>query len=58
MIFDDDGSGEIADIVAFAEKDDEIILELYHCKYSNGKTPGGRINDLYEVCGQTEKSVF
>lgn len=58
VIFDDDGSGEIADIVAIAEEDDEILVELYHCKYSNGKIPGARINDLYEVCGQTEKSVF
>lgn len=58
MIFDDDGSGEIADIVAIAEEDDEITVELYHCKYSNDKIPGARINDLYEVCGQTEKSVF
>ena len=58
VIFDDDGSGEIADIVAIAEENNEIIIELYHCKYSNGKTPGSRINDLYEVCGQSEKSVF
>lgn len=58
VIFDDDGSGEIADIVAIAEADDEITVELYHCKYSNDKIPGARINDLYEVCGQTEKSVF
>ena len=58
VIFDDDGSGEIADIVAIAEEDDKIIVELYHCKYSKDKIPGARINDLYEVCGQTEKSVF
>lgn len=58
IIFDDDGSGEIADIVAIKESNDEIIVELYHCKYSGGKTPGARITDLYEVCGQAEKSVF
>lgn len=58
IIFDDDGAGEIADIVAIREKNDEIRVELYHCKYSNKKTPGARITDLYEVCGQAEKSVF
>ena len=58
VIFDDDGSGEIADVVAIKEINDEIIVELYHCKYSGGKTPGARITDLYEVCGQAEKSVF
>ena len=58
IIFDDDGSGEIADVVAIKESNDEIIVELYHCKYSGAKIPGARITDLYEVCGQAEKSVF
>lgn len=58
IIFDDDGSGEIADIVAIKESNNEIIVELYHCKYSGDKMPGARITDLYEVCGQAEKSVF
>ncbi len=58
IIFDDDGSGEIADIVAIRERKNEIVVELYHCKYSSEETPGARITDLYEVCGQAEKSVF
>ena len=59
MIFDDDGSGEVADVVAVIEDDEnkEIIFELYHCKYSHEKKPGSRVNDLYEVCGQAEKSI-
>lgn len=27
------------------------------CKYSNGDEPGSRLSDLYEVCGQAEKST-
>ena len=58
IIFDDDGSGEIADIVAIKDNEDDIIVELYHCKHSGGRNPEARITDLYEVCGQAEKSVF
>lgn len=57
VIFDDDNSGEIADIVAIKECDNEIKFEFYHCKYSHEVTPGSRVADLYEVCGQAEKSV-
>lgn len=57
IIFDDDGSGEIADIVAIAEEENNIKIDLFHCKYSHGKMPGSRVADLYEVCGQADKSV-
>lgn len=58
VIFDDDSAGEIADIVTIKEMDDEIRFEFYHCKYAHGENPGGRVIDLYEVCGQAEKSVL
>lgn len=60
IIFDDDGSGEIADIVAIKvdEEKREILINLYHCKYSSSKKPGGRVSDLYEVSGQAEKSIM
>ena len=58
IIFDDDDSGEIADIVTIGESDDKILFEFYHCKYANGDNPGSRVGDLYEVCGQAEKSVI
>ena len=58
IIFDDDDAGEIADIVAIKEISNEIIFEFYHCKYSHGDLPGARVKDLYEVCGQAEKSVI
>lgn len=63
MIVDDDGKGEAADIVAIHLAGDHtapssIDVEFYHCKYSQEATPGHRIKDLYEVCGQAQKSIF
>lgn len=57
IIFDDDGAGEVADIVCFKEHDNIINIKLYHCKYAHGDKPGARVADLYEVCGQAEKSI-
>ena len=60
IVFDDDGAGEAADVVTIRVKDDNngrsILVEFYHCKYSK-RMPGKRIKDLYEVCGQAQKSV-
>jgi superfamily II DNA or RNA helicase len=63
VIVDDDGSGEAADVVAIVlreqtEQSAYIDVEFYHCKYSHGNEPGTRVNDLYEVCGQAQKSIF
>lgn len=61
VIFGDDGSGEVADIVAIRWSDDEpgrpLEVVLYHCKYSESARPGGRVDDLYVVCGQAQRSV-
>ena len=57
FIIDDDDSGESADIVAIEDAPDTITITLWHCKYSSGLTPGNRAKDLYEVCGQAQKSV-
>ena len=59
VIFDDDGAGEIADVVAIKENSQAktFEIELYHCKYSHGNDAGARIADLYEVCGQAEKCI-
>lgn len=57
VIFDDDGSGEIADIVALREENDCLFVDLFHLKYSHGPEPGNRVADLYEVCGQAQKSI-
>jgi hypothetical protein len=58
IILDDDGSGEIADIVAIRIDNEGLLIRLVHCKYSHGQTAGTRVDDLYEVCGQTQKSIM
>lgn len=62
LIFDDDSKGEAADVVAVRTVMDKaepsgLEVEFYHCKYSLDEKPGKRIDDLYDVCGQTQKSV-
>ena len=56
FIIDDDDTGESADIVAIEEGATTIIVHFWHCKYTD-PTPGVRASDLYEVCGQAQKSV-
>jgi hypothetical protein len=57
LVIDDDGSGEIADIVALRIEGNELIVKLVHCKYSSADAAGARVADLYEVCGQAQKCV-
>lgn len=57
VVFDDDAAGEAADVVAIRREGDRLIVHLVHCKFSKGGTPGARVNDLYEVCGQAQRSV-
>jgi superfamily II DNA or RNA helicase len=57
IILDDDGKGEVADIVAMRVDGEGLLVRLVHCKYSSEDTPGGRLLDLYEVCGQAQKSI-
>lgn len=57
VILDDDGKGEIADIVAMRVSDTQLTLRLVHCKYSSEDQPGCRVKDIYEVCGQAQKSA-
>lgn len=58
VVFNDDGAGEIADLVAIRESSDHIQVDLYHCKYcSKGNKPGARVDDTYVVTGQASRSV-
>jgi hypothetical protein len=61
VIVDDDGPGEIADVVAVRVTTTDgracVHVDLYHCKFSGDATPGSRIKDLYEVCGQAQKCI-
>ena len=56
IVFNDDNSGESADVVAVFKKEDVIRFEMVHCKYSKEKM-GARLSDLYEVCGQAIVSL-
>ena len=58
IIFNDDGAGEAADLIAMREESkDSILIRLIHCKYSSEDNPGARITDIYELCGQAQKSI-
>jgi superfamily II DNA or RNA helicase len=58
VVFDDDASGEAADVVALRLEAERLFVRLYHCKFSKSQEPGARVKDLYEVCGQAQKSVY
>lgn len=54
----DHRTGEIADHIAIFERQDEILIELYHSKRSGGDEPATRLNDVYEVTSQVIKSTY
>lgn len=57
LIYNDDNSGEMADIVAIKLGDENITIDLFHLKYAKGATTSSRIDNFYEVCGQAQKSL-
>ncbi len=57
VIYDDDNAGEIADVIAIKETEDAIVVDLFHLKYAKEGKVSGRVDNLYEVCGQAQKSV-
>ncbi|RXJ76985.1 helicase [Arcobacter sp. F155] len=57
IIYDDDGSGEIADIVTIKRFDEKIKIDMYHLKYAQEGEVSSRIANFYEVCGQAQKSI-
>lgn len=58
VVFDDDESGEAADVIAIRSDADRLIVRLYHCKFSKETAAGSRVKNLYEVCGQAQRSVY
>ncbi len=52
VLIDDDRSGEAADLVGLRVDQDQLLVTLVHCKYSSRDRAGGRLVDVYEVCGQ------
>lgn len=58
IVFNDDGAGEVADLVCINESKNAIEVDLYHCKYcSKNSEPGARVADTYEVSGQASRST-
>jgi hypothetical protein len=57
IIYDDDYSGEIADIITIKFHSDKLSVGLYHLKYAIDGRVSGQVKNLYEVCGQAQKSV-
>lgn len=57
LIFNDDNAGELADIVAMKVYDNEVIIDLFHCKYASKGLITGQISNFYEVCGQAVKMI-
>ena len=57
IIYDDDGRGEIADIVGINDSDTVIDIHLYHLKYAKNGQVNNDIDNFYQVCGQAEKSL-
>jgi superfamily II DNA or RNA helicase len=56
-LIDDDAANEAADIVGLKVDGENLIVHLFHCKYSSEPTTGARVKDLYEVCGQAQRSA-
>lgn len=57
LIYDGDGKGEIADIIAFNTSSERIDVHLFHLKYAKNGVVGNDIDNFYQVCGQCQKSV-
>lgn len=56
IVFNDDNSGESADVIAIFSDDEIVRFEMVHCKYSADES-GARLSDLYEVSGQAIVSL-
>ncbi|WP_299135487.1 DEAD/DEAH box helicase family protein [uncultured Tenacibaculum sp.] len=57
IIYDDDGSGEIADVIGINNGEKEIEVHLFHLKFAKRGRVGNDISNFYEVCGQAQKSL-
>lgn len=57
IIYDDDYSGEIADIITIKETTDSIDVQFYHLKFAKEGLVSARVDNFYEVCGQAQKSI-
>lgn len=58
ILYNDDNSGEIADIITIKNLENEIKVEFYHLKFALNGVVSNEIKNLYEVCGQAQKSLI
>lgn len=58
LIYNDDNSGEIADIVAIKSTESAIFIDLFHLKFALKGNVTTEIKNFYEVCGQAQKSLI
>ncbi|MDX8345806.1 DEAD/DEAH box helicase [Rossellomorea sp. YZS02] len=54
----DHGTGEVADYVGIRITENEIHVHFFHVKAMKGKTYNNSVNDLYDVVGQSIKSII
>jgi len=57
IVYDDDYSGEIADVITIKEHENEINVRFYHLKFAKDGIINTRVDNFYEVCGQAQKSI-
>ena len=57
IVYDDDGKGEIADIIGINDTGNVIDIHLYHLKYALGGNVSNNIDNFYQVCGQAQKAL-
>jgi len=57
VVFDDDASGEAADLVCMKLEEDRIRVAFVHCKFAGGSTAGERVKDVVEVSSQAVRST-
>lgn len=57
VIYDDDGKGEIADIIGINDTGNVIDVHLYHLKYAQKGEVSNNIDNFYQVCGQAQKAL-
>ena len=57
VLYDDDGSGEIADLIGIKVEAENIHIHLYHLKFAHNGNISDAISNFYEVCGQTQKCL-
>lgn len=58
VVYFDHGTGEVADFITVQSDQERVLVEFYHCKKSGGMSAGDRVEDAYEVCGQSVKCTI